>query len=104
MRALSAIGFVISVIGLLLVCYNQFALIPALRNLYDADTRSYEFSIVLTHALESKHNLVSILSVIIGAFSVILCSFLYLNKRRRMTLAGMFIGFTVTVVSLFHLF
>lgn len=104
MRALSAIGFVISIIGLLLACYNQFAIIPFLTDLYSTSTKSYELSIVLTHKYEEQQNMLSLLSIIIGAFSVVFCSFVYFRKRTRMTLIGTLVGFVVTVMGIFHSF
>ncbi len=104
MRALSALGFVISIIGLLLACYVQFAVIPILTDLYSTSTKSYELSIVLTHKYENQQSLLSLLCIIIGAFSVIFCSFVYFRKRTRMTLIGTLIGFVVTVMGIFHSF
>lgn len=101
-RSLSAIGFVISIIGLLFACYNQFAVIPFLADLNSPDTKSYEFPIYLTEKYESQQSLVSILCIIIGAFSVIFCSFVYLRKRTRMTLIGTIIGFIVATAGIIH--
>jgi hypothetical protein len=102
-RALSAIGFVISIVGLLLVCYNQFAIIPTLNDhLYSTGIKSYELVIKMTEDLEYQRHLNSILSIIIGAFSVIFCSFVYLQKRTRMTLIGIFVGFIVTLMGIVH--
>lgn len=102
MRALSAIGFVISIIGLLLVFYNQFAVIPILADLYSTNTKSYEFSIYLTEKYENQQNIISILCMIIGVFSVIFCSFVYLRKRTRMTLIGIIVGFIVATMGIVH--
>jgi hypothetical protein len=101
-RALSAVGFVISIIGLLLVCYNQFAVIPFLSDLYSTNTKSYEYSIHLTEKYEYQLHIISILSIIIGAFSAIFCSFIYLSKRTRMTFIGIIIGFLVTAMGILH--
>lgn len=100
MRALSALGFVISIIGLLFVFYNQFAVIPHLQDLESPRLISSEYLIYLTEKYEYQHHLVSILSIIIGTFSVIFCSFVYLKKRTRMTLVGTIIGFIVATMGL----
>lgn len=103
MRALSAIGFVVSSIGLLLACYNQFAIIPTLNDhLYSTGIKSYELAIQMTEDYEYQRHLISILSIIIGAFSVIFCSFVYLQKRTRMTLIGIIVGFVVTTMGILH--
>jgi len=102
MRALSAIGFLISIIGLLLVCYNQFAVIPQLTELYSTEMRSSEYTIFLTHKYEDQQSVISLLCVIIGVFSVLFCSLVYLKKRTRMTLIGTIIGFIVAVMGIFH--
>lgn len=102
MRALSAVGFVISSVGLLLVFYNQFAVIPFLNDLESVGTKSYELSIELTKKYEDQHAWISILSIIIGSFSVLFCSFIYLQKRTRMTLLGTLIGFGVAVMGIVH--
>lgn len=104
MRALSAIGFVISIIGLLLVFYNQFAVIPFLNDLNSTSLKSNEYTIYLTDFYQDQLNIISILCIIIGAFSVIFCSLLYLRKRTRMTLFGAFIGWGVTVMGIIHSF
>jgi hypothetical protein len=100
-RALSALGFVISVIGLLLVCYNQFAVIPVLRELND--TKAYELSIQMTEQYEQQQFTINILSIITGVLSVIFCTLIYLKKRTRLTLIGIVIGFLVVVMSVIHM-
>jgi len=102
MRALSAIGFLISIIGLLLVCYNQFAVIPSLADLYSTSIRSDEFTIHLTHTYEDQQSIISLACIIIGVFSVVFCSLVYLKKRTRMTLIGTIVGFVVAVMGIFH--
>lgn len=102
MRELSAIGFMISIIGLLLVCYNQFAIIPILNDLNSPEYKSYEFPILLSEKYENQQTLISILSIAIGAFSAIFCSFVYLQKRTRMTLIGTIIGFIVATMGIIH--
>lgn len=104
MRALSAIGFVISIIGLLLVFYNQFAVIPFLNDLNGIGMKSNEYTIVLTHRYQDQQNTISILCILLGVFSVIFCTLLYLRKRTRMTLFGTLIGFVVTVMAIIHSF
>jgi hypothetical protein len=99
-RALSAAGFVISIIGLLLACYNQFAVIPFLSDLYSM--KSSEYSIHLTEKYEAQEYIISILSICIGAFSTIFCSFVYLSKRTRMTFIGIIAGFLVTTMGIIH--
>jgi hypothetical protein len=101
-RALSAIGFTISIIGLLLALYNQLAVIPLLNELYSAETQSYELSIHLTEKYEMQQYIISILCIVIGAFSSIFCSFVYLRKRTRMTIIGTIVGFVVTVMGIIH--
>lgn len=102
MRALSAVGFVISIIGLLLVFYNQFAVIPILADLNNPAASSSEYSIHLTEKYEAQQSLISILCIIIGVFSVIFCSFVYLRKRTRMTLIGTIVGFIVATLGIIH--
>jgi hypothetical protein len=105
MRTLSAIGFVISLVGLLLACYNQFGVVPFLRELTQgSDLIVDDFTIALRQDLENKLNMISILCVIIGVFSVLFCSMLYLRKNTRMTLIGTIIGFVVAIVGIIHLF
>lgn len=102
MRALSAIGFVISCIGLLLVTYNQLAVIPFLNDLKSTGMRSYDLPIYLTDKYEDQYNVLTITSIIIGFFSVIFCSYIYFQKRTRMTLFGTIIGFVVAVMGIIH--
>lgn len=103
MRALSAIGFVISICGLLLVCYNQFAVVPFLSNLNgNSEIRVDEFTIALRQHYESQLMLLSTISIIIGVFSVLFCSMLYLRKRTRMTFMGTLIGVIVAVMGIIH--
>lgn len=103
MRALSAIGFVISIIGLLLVCYNQFAIIPFLTDLNgNADIKDNEFTQALRFNYENQLFFLSMLSIIVGVFSVLFCSLVYLRKRTRMTFIGTIIGFFVAVMGIIH--
>ncbi len=103
MRALSAIGFVISIIGLLLVCYNQFAVIPFLTDLNSSnEIRENEFTIALRQRYETQLLFISTFSIIIGVFSVLFCSLVYLRKRTRMTLIGTIIGVLVAVMGIIH--
>jgi len=103
MRALSAIGFVISVIGLLLVCYNQFAVIPFLTDLNSSnEIRENEFTIALRQRYETQLFFISTFSIIIGVFSVLFCSMVYLRKRTRMTLIGTILGLLVAVMGIIH--
>lgn len=103
MRALSAIGFVISVIGLLLVCYNQFAIIPFLTDLSsNPDIKDDEYTQLLRFSYENQLFSLSMLSIIIGVFSVLFCSIVYLKKRTRMTLIGTIIGVFVSVMGIIH--
>ncbi|MBP5982100.1 MAG: hypothetical protein KA734_00120 [Fluviicola sp.] len=105
MRTLSAIGFVISIIGLLLAFYNQFGVVPFLNDLIsNADYKATELNIALRQDYENRLNLISILCVIIGVFSVLFCSFIYLKKNTRMTMIGTLVGFIVTVLGVIHLF
>ena len=84
------------------MCYNQLAVIPILADLNSPETKSFEYSIHLTEKYEAQQSLVSILCIIIGAFSVIFCSFVYLRKRTRMTLIGTIIGFIVATMGIIH--
>lgn len=103
MRALSAIGFVISVIGLLLVCYNQFAIIPFLTDLNsNAAIKDNEFTQSLRFNYENQLFFLSMLSIIVGVFSVLFCSIVYLKKRTRMTLIGTILGVLVAVMGIIH--
>jgi hypothetical protein len=103
MRALSAIGFVISIIGLLLVCYNQFAVIPFLTDLNSSnEIRENEFTIALRQRYETQLLFISTFSIIIGVFSVLFCSLVYLRKRTRMTLIGTIVGLLVAAMGIIH--
>jgi hypothetical protein len=103
MRALSAIGFVISVIGLLLVCYNQFAIIPFLTDLNsNAAIKDNEFTQSLRFNYENQLFFLSMLSIIVGVFSVLFCSIVYLKKRTRMTFIGTILGVFVAVMGIIH--
>lgn len=103
MRALSAIGFVISICGLLIVFYNQFAVVPFLSELNgSSEIRVDEFTIALRQQYEGQLILLSTISIIIGVFSVLFCSMLYLRKRTRMTLIGTVTGVLVTIMGLIH--
>lgn len=104
MRTLSAIGFVISMIGLLLASYNQFGVVPFLKNLDNTNLQVTEYTISLRQSMENTMNTLSMLCVIIGVFSVIFCSLLYLGKSTRMTLIGTIVGVVVTVMGVIHLF
>lgn len=102
MRALSAIGFVISVIGLLLIAYNQFAVIPFLDELQTSTDFSNDYTVQLRQSNENTLQTLSIISLIIGAFSVLFCSNLYIKKKTRMTFLGIIIGTIVTIFSIIH--
>lgn len=103
MRALSAIGFFISVIGLLLACYNQFGIVPSLHNINnDPDLQVNEFLISMRQNLENRLNMISTLSLVIGVFSVLFCSMIYLRKRTRMTLIGTVLGFITATMAIIH--
>jgi hypothetical protein len=103
MRALSAIGFVVSIIGLLLICYNQFAIIPFLTDLNSSsEIHDNEFTITLRQKYETQLFFMSTLSIIIGVFSVLFCSLVYLRKRTRMTLIGTILGVFVAVMGIIH--
>ena len=103
MRALSAIGFVISVIGLLLVCYNQFAIIPFLTDLNSNSTiKDNEFTQSLRFNYENQLFFLSMLSISVGVFSVLFCSVVYLKKRTRMTLIGTILGVIAAVMGIIH--
>lgn len=82
MRTLSAIGFVISLVGLLLACYNQFGVVPFLRELTQgSDLIVDDFTIALRQDLENKLNMISILCVIIGVFSVLFLFHVILTQK-----------------------
>ena len=103
MRTLSAIAFVISIIGLLLACYNQFALVPFLDNVeINPQIKSDEFTVALRQKYESQQFVVSMLCIILGVFSVLFCTTMYLNKRTRMTFVGTFIGLLVAVLGIVY--
>lgn len=102
MRALSAIGFVISVIGLLLVSYNQFAVVPLLSDLQNTTDIDTDFTNQLRQEYEFILFFISTLSIIIGVFSVLFCSVLFLKKRTRMTFLGILIGSLVTLMGVIH--
>lgn len=102
MRTLSAIGFVISIIGLLLVTYNQLAIIPILADLNSPAMRSTDFTNNLTDKYDTQHTWLCISSIAIGFFSVVFCSYVYFQKRTRMTLIGTLIGFVVTILGILH--
>lgn len=103
MRALSAIGFVISIIGLLLVCYNQFAVIPFLNDLNSSnEILDNEFTAALNQKYETQLLFISTLSIIVGVFSVLFCSLVYLRKRTRMTFMGTILGLFVAVMGIIH--
>ncbi len=103
MRTLSAIAFVISIIGLLLACYNQFALVPFLNNVnVNPEIKVNEFTIALRKQYENQQFVVNMLCIILGVFSVLFCTTLYLNKRTRMTFVGTFIGLLVAVLGIIY--
>jgi hypothetical protein len=105
MRTLSAIGFVISILGLLLAFYNQFGVVPLLHDLNsNADYKITEYTIALRQDYEYRLNIISILCVITGVFSVLFCSLIYLRKNTRMTLMGTIIGFIVATMGIIHFF
>jgi hypothetical protein len=102
MRALSAIGFVISILGLLLVSYNQFAVVPLLSDLQNTTDIHTEYTIQLRQEYEFILFFISTLSIIIGVFSVLFCSILFLKKRTRMTFLGIIFGAIVTILGVVH--
>lgn len=104
MRALSAIGFFISIVGFLLVCYNQFGIVPYLDNLNgNIALQDDEFTSATRLQYEHILSLISAISLIIGVFSVLFCSLVYLRKRTRMTLIGTILGFITTVFAVLHI-
>ena len=103
MRALSATGFFISVCGLLLVCYNQFGVVPYLHYIENnPDLKADEFLINQRETYQQTLALISTVSLIIGVFSVLFCSLVYLRKRTRMTLLGTIIGFVTATMAIIH--
>lgn len=103
MRVLSAIGFLLSVAGLLLACYNQFGIVPYLHNLNsNPDIQVNEFTISTREQYEHLMSVISTLSLCIGVFSVLFCSLLYLRKRTRMTLVGTILGFVTATFAIIH--
>jgi hypothetical protein len=103
MRARSAVGFVISIIGLLLVCYNQFAVIPFLTDLNGSnEILDNEFTAALRQKYETQLLFISTISIIVGVFSVLFCSLVYLRKRTRMTLMGTIFGLLAAVMGIIH--
>lgn len=102
MRALSAIGFVVSIIGLLLISYNQFAVIPLLTDIHTKTDIPTEYAIQLRQRFEYSLFFISTLSIITGVFSVLFCSILFLKKKTRMTFLGIIIGAFVTIVGVIH--
>jgi hypothetical protein len=103
MRALSAIGFFISIVGFLLVCYNQFGIVPYLNNLNgNLAIQDNEFTNSTRLQYEHILSMISTISLIIGVFSVLFCSLVYLRKRTRMTLIGTILGFATTVLAVLH--
>lgn len=103
MRALSAIGFLISVCGLLLACYNQFGVVPYLQYLdNNPDLKVNDFLINQRETFQNTLTLISTISLIAGVFSVLFCSLVYLRKRTRMTLLGMIIGFVTATMAIIH--
>ena len=103
MRALSAIGFLISVGGLLLACYNQFGIVPYLHYLdHNPELTDNDFLIVQRASTAQALTLISTVSLILGVFSVLFCSMMYLRKRTRMSLLGIIIGFVSATMSIIH--
>ncbi|HRP52652.1 MAG TPA: hypothetical protein PLI97_04005 [Fluviicola sp.] len=103
MRSLSAIGFVVSFCGILLVFYNQFAVIPFLSNLNENSALQVnDFTISLRVRYEIQLHLISTICIIVGVFSVLFCSFLYLRKRTRMTFVGTIFGLIVAIMGIIH--
>lgn len=103
MRTLSAVGFVTSILGLLLASYNQFAIVPFLHKLNgDSSLKVNEYVITMRIGYENQLATISLLCIIIGVFSVLFCSFVYLRKRTRMTFMGIFIGLAVAVMGIIH--
>lgn len=104
MRALSAIGFFISIVGFLLVCYNQFGIVPYLNNL-DGNLAFQDNEFTNSTRLQYEHilSMISAISLIVGVFSVLFCSLVYLKKRTRMTLIGTILGFVTTVFAILHI-
>ncbi|MFN5982864.1 MAG: hypothetical protein ACK479_05315 [Fluviicola sp.] len=97
MRALSAIGFLISVFGLLLVIYSQLGVIPLLESLDNPDLKTDDFTIVTRQHYETLLLILSTWILILGVLAVALCSILYLKKNMRMTLIGTILGFIVAI-------
>ena len=103
MRALSAIGFFISVVGLLLVCYDQFGIVTVLKGLENnVDLHSNEYTNNLRLQCEHELSLNSTVGLITGVFSVLFCSLLYLRKKTRMTLIGTILGFITATMAIIH--
>ncbi len=103
MRALSAIGFFISVVGLLLVCYDQFGIVSMLNGMEsNLQLHSDEYTNNLRLDYEHRLSLNSTVGLIAGVFSVLFCSLLYLRKRTRMTLIGTILGFITATMAIIH--
>jgi hypothetical protein len=97
MRALSAIGFLLSIFGLLLVIYSQFGIIPFLESLDNPDLKTDDYMIVSRQRYETMLLISSTWILILGVTAVIMCSILYLKKNMRMTLIGTILGFIVAL-------
>ena len=98
MRALSATGFFISVCG-----YNQFGVVPYLHYLdNNPELKVDEFLINQRETYQNTLTLISTISLIVGVFSVLFCSVVYLRKRTRMTLLGTIIGFVTATMAIIH--
>lgn len=103
MRTLSALGLFVSVIGLLLVCYIQFGIVPMLHDLNsDVELTTNEFTISLHQEYKNNLVLLSTVALIIGVFSVLFCSLLYLRKKTRMTMIGTILGFITATIAIIH--
>jgi hypothetical protein len=97
MRALSAIGFLLSIFGLLLVVYSQLGIIPFLESLDSPDLKTDDYMIVSRQRYETMLLISSTWILILGVTAVIMCSILYLKKNMRMTLIGTILGFVVAL-------
>ncbi len=102
MRILSALAFVISLIGLLLAFYLVFGLVPSLHKLNQAGVREYPLTLVQRKNLSQEVEFFSMICLILGVFSILFCSQLYLRKKTRMTFLGILIGFLVVVAGIVY--
>jgi ABC-type dipeptide/oligopeptide/nickel transport system permease component len=104
MRGLSAVGFFISIVALLLVFYVQFGILPSLETINAVDINSNEFSNNYRIDAENNFSNLSLVALILGVFSVIFCSSLYLMRKTRMTMLGTIFGLIVSVFGMIYLF